>query len=304
MILHTMFSIKKNDHENKVFRNTKDDNNSDVHFTTKVLNTATSNNSNMLTVLASIYVFIRRWIVVILAVLAPIAFLIYYNATHFSVIIEKDHISISPNNPSGMTDAVAAIIVTGLASLMALIFNPILAKKYDSIKVLIDNHSKANELQFNGLSTILTEHGKLFNSILTVKDIRTVLNTIVSNSLVYSEDRKLSEWVAKEGKAFVEFCGDTLLTGINNINCKSFKADVNVLITISITTTKDYLTNDFLKIIEKEHVDRMIGFRNDVLIISNDRLMNSKTDRFRAKAEIFLQEYLASTIIAYNKFNK
>ena len=299
-----MSPTKKNDHENKVFRNTKSNNNSDVHFTTKVLNPTTSNNSSMLNVLKSIYVFIRRWIIVILAITAPIAFLIYYNATHFSVIIDKDRLTMLPTNPSGMTDAVGAIIVTGLASVMALIFNPILAKKYDNIKKLIDNNTKVNETQHSTLTTILTDHGKMFNAMLTVRDIKTCLSTIISNALVYSEDRKLSEWIAKEGKAFVEFCEDILITGINNINCKAYKANTNVLITTSIATTKEYLGDEFFKSIEQEHTNRVIGFRNDVLIISNDTLMNSKSDRLRAKAEIFLQEYLASTIIAYNKFNK
>lgn len=297
--------LNHNNNDKEVFRNTEKDNtNTNINTNTRTYSLSYNNINMLKIVLTSIQQFIKHWFVVILAVIAPIAYLVYYNATHFTVIIEKDHLSMSPNNPSGMTDIVAAIIVTGLASLMALIFNPILAKKYDAIKAVIDNNIKANEIQHAEITVILKDHGKMFNSMLTVRDVRSCISTIVSNALVYSEDRKLSEWIATEGKLFITFCDDTLSTGLSKINYKSFKTDVDVMITASNINTKDYLGDVFLKLIVKEHTDRMIGFRNDVLAITSDKLMNSKIDRFRAKSEIFLQEYLASTIITYNKFNK
>jgi len=257
----------------------------------------------MLTVLKVINSFVKAWGLFILFVPIPIIGLVYYMLTHVETIVTNTNKTVTPNTTT-MDYTVAAVLIVGIGTIVGNLLNPKINKRLDSIDAKIDNNTATNKDEHNEIATTLKDHGVMFNAMLTVRDVKSCLNKIIADALVYSSDRKLSEWVAKEGKTYVDFCEDTLSTGLGNINCKSFKTDVNVMITTSNVNTKEYLGDIFLKLIEQEHIDRIIGFRNDVLIISGDKLMNSKIDRFRAKAEIFLQEYLASTIIAYGKYTK
>ena len=291
--------LNHNNHDKEVFRNTEK-NNININTITDTRINHSANYNYMLNGVKAIGKFSNTYGVFILAIFLPIAFFIWYLITHVETIVTNTNQIVTPNKTT-MDYTIAAIVIVAISTLLGNFFNPKVMKKLDTINTKIDTNSKINEVQHNEITTTLKDHGTMFNAMITVRDIKSCLNKIIADALVYSSDKNLSEWVSKEGKLFVVFCDDTITNGINNINCKSFKTDVNVMITASNINTKEYLSIEFLKSIEKEHADRIVGFRNDILNIAADKLMNSKVDRFRAKSEIFLQEYLASTIIAYNK---
>ena len=295
-------SLNHNNNDKEVFRNTENDNIDINTITTTRINHSTNNN-HMLKGLKAIGRFGITYGIFILAIILPVAFFIWYMLNHVETIVTTNNQIVTPNRTT-MDYTIAAIVIVSISTLLGNFFNPKVMKRLDTINTKIDTNSKANEDQHNEITVTLKDHGVMFNAMLTVKDVKSCLNKIIADALVYSSDKNLSEWISKEGKTFVTFCDDTITSGINNINCKSFKTDINVMITASNINTKEYLGIIFLKLIEKEHADRIIGFRNDILTIASDKLMNSKVDRFRAKSEIFLQEYLASTIISYGKYTK
>jgi len=299
MIPHTMFSTKKNDHETKVFRNTESNDDSHVHSTIENALTTSSSNDSMLKHIFSIaQEGIKYWGIIGFTILVPIVYLIHVNLHTDKITKLTTAVTENTINTKNMTEAIIAIILTGLG----IIFNPIIAKKYDRLTKKFDESNELNAKQHTEIIATLKLHGMQFSKFTATKDVKIILTKILSDALVYSEQRELSEWISSEGKDFINFCNNLLSIGFNNTTPASFKADISVMITTSNSVTKQYFGEDFLKIVKVTNATRYCSFQKDVLVIISDTIMNSKVDRFRATSEIFLQQYLSSTITSYIKY--
>lgn len=239
-------------------------------------------------------------IITVVLLIPAFIYMDYRNETPL-LCSDIETITTKPDTMNYLDITVIVTVLTALGIIISNIFNPLNAKRHQIVINKIEALDKNNQEQHNVIFNKIT---KTENIVKVVTDRQTVagsLRIIINNSLVYCQDKKLAEFISDEGINMIDFCSELLDIGISKIEEPHLTARIDSIISSIKPTLIIKFNDEFANKVNNKIAKLICLYKNDILKISTDSLMNSKLDRFRMRSEQFLQEYLSYVIISFTK---